>query len=360
MFPPLNISFSPERTRRDMLTYQVRPRKFVTAGGRSPVFPCEGLIRFHFQPLQPFGMEAGGGRTAVQGVQAKVSINANTGEHTIQSEQPLKPLEMRLEEIMKSGEVGRLVEQKGNVFEISQRFQSTRKLYQLIESCYYGLPFLLNIEFADPPVISHVNGIAGGIEFRWELQKWPMCQFRTTTQKAQKAAIMKSWERLHGIDHAPYGRRLVAAIHYFYVACRLARQAGTPGEFLPEVLLNLAKTLEVLFPRSKDVGSIESARHGLQALKISQEIIEGSLLPALALRNNIDVGHVGLALFKMDELKVLHAYTERAENSFRDLLAHLLNEIKEGRFKLTSYVESPPGADALKIIARIRKYTADT
>src|SRR4030095_11419197 len=56
-------------------------------------FPCQCEVRFHFQPLQPFGVEPGGGRTGVRAVAADVFFNANTGEHTIQSQEPLKPLE---------------------------------------------------------------------------------------------------------------------------------------------------------------------------------------------------------------------------------------------------------------------------
>ncbi len=304
-------------------------------------------------------MEAGGGRTAVRGVSARAVFNANTGAHTIQSSRSLSPLEVIVDDLLKeTGKPFRRIELKGNLLQISQRFSKLAGVHTLIEAVYFGLPFLLNLEFADPPVISHVNGKVANTEFRWELADWEM-QLRTTTQEEQEGAFARAWERITAFDEGPQDRRLAAATHYFYVACRLARQAGTPGEFLAEVLLNLAKILEVLFPSSKDVGSIDSARQGLNALGLSQEIIEGSLLPALALRNHIDVGHVGLALFKIDQLKVLHAYTERAENAFRDLLVHIFKEKHAGRFKLQHYDETRPRRDALAIIDRMRKYTPD-
>ena len=42
-----------------MLTYQVRPRVFRIEDGQTLPFPSDGEVRFYFQPLQPFGLEAG-------------------------------------------------------------------------------------------------------------------------------------------------------------------------------------------------------------------------------------------------------------------------------------------------------------
>jgi hypothetical protein len=42
-------------------------------------------------------------------------------------------------------------------------------------------------------------------------------------------------------------RRLVAALFYFHVACRVKREGQIPGEFLAEALLNFHKVLEVLY-----------------------------------------------------------------------------------------------------------------
>jgi hypothetical protein len=71
----------------------------------------------------------------------------------------------------------------------------------------------------------------------------------------------------------------------------------------------LAKALEVLFPPEGDKKSRDAARDGLRLLGFSPDEIEGNILSAMALRNEIDVGHVGLSLFKMDQLKIIYAFT---------------------------------------------------
>jgi hypothetical protein len=110
-------------------------------------------VRFHFGPLQPFGMEPGGGHTAVRSAPAKAILNANTGEHTIQSETPLEPLDVTIQEPI------RIISLKGNVLRIKQHFNDLSTLHETIQGLYFSLPMLLNVEFSDPPFVERVDGV---------------------------------------------------------------------------------------------------------------------------------------------------------------------------------------------------------
>src|SRR5260370_1174288 len=227
-----------------MLTYQIRPRIFRHQSGEQIGFPARCKICFHFRPQQPFGTASGGGRTAVRAVPATVLFNANSGEHTIESNEPLSPLDVTLEEPT------RTLRLAGTALTITEQYSSLREMEQVIESVYFALPTLLNVSFADPPYIERVDGIVGSTGFRWELAEW-RAEFRTTTQQQQEERFLKAWERM-GVIAEPRRRRLVAGLHYFHVACRLARAGSTAGEFVAEVLLNMAKSLEALFPPAGD------------------------------------------------------------------------------------------------------------
>ena len=117
----------------------------------------------------------------------------------------------------------------------------------------------------------------------------------------------------------------------------MARCGATPGEFLAEVLLNLAKALEVLFPPKGDGRVRDAVRAGLLTLGYSEENIEADYIPVMALRNELDVGHVELGLLARDHLEVLHAYTERVEKPFRDLLKTLLDKVEANEFEVEPY-----------------------
>ncbi len=334
-----------------MLTYQIRPRVFRHDPGPSFSFPADCTVRLHLLPKQPFGVEPGGGRTAVQSKPARALFNANNGAHWIESNEPLSPLDVTIEEPK------RLVRLLGNILEFSARFDSLSELEDDLMGLYFALPMLLNVDLADPPIVERVDGQIAGVPFRWELKEWRM-QYDITTQDHQEQRFVTAWERLTLVAGLR-NRRFLAAVHYFHVAVRLSRAAATPGEFMPEVILNLAKTLEVLFPPPGDGRTRDAARRGLNALGFSDAEIEADFLPAMALRNEIDVGHVDLSLFTRTQLKHIHAYTERAEGAFRTLLARALELTKAGTWVPPEYDARALSPAANEVLARLAQAPSD-
>jgi hypothetical protein len=330
-----------------MFTYQVRQRSYKLAHGQQFIFPDAFEAVFVLQPLQPFGASAGGGRTAVRNVGASSFYNANTGHHSVESKEPLRPLEVLLD----WPETRMVI--RGNFFTVSGRVETESELDETLYSYYYILPILLNAEFGDPPVIERVEGKVGAVPFRWELSDWRM-DIHLTTQDEQETRAMASLKRFE-IIAVEDNRRLVAALHYFHVFCRLCRAGNTPWEFMSEAIVNLSKILEVLFPPDGDSQTIEAARKGLANLGYSQSDIERLYVPAMILRGSVDAAHVDLSIFKGEELKVLHSYTEIAEPAFRQLLSKVLTEIESRSYKVCPHPGAGPDARTVKTIAHLAK-----
>lgn len=331
-----------------MFTYQVRKRVIKLLEEKPISFPANVSLTFHFLPLQPFGCEKGGGMTAVQNVAASIFFNANTGHHEVKSVFPLEPLEVRIEE------QSQVLELKGNVLSVTKEVASILDLELMINSIFFSFPILLNIDLADPPVIERVDGTIDNVPFRWELNGWRMAS-QITTQKKQESRIVKAWDRFNIIS-VPGNRRLVAAIHYFHVFCRLSRAGNTPWEFMSEAIVNLSKILESLFPpKTKGQGSIDAARFGLNELGYEKKIIESSLIPAIALRNNIDAGHVDLSIFTLEQLTILQSYTEAAENIFRELLSKVFEKIEKETYEVEQHEEKGHRKEAASIIERLKQ-----
>ena len=331
-----------------MLTYQVRPRLFRLDGGTALPFPANGDVHFHFSPSQPFGVEGGGGHTAVQNVAASAIFNANTGAHSIESKQPLTPLGITIQERE------RTVRMTGTKFTVTQTFESNQQLTELVESLYFAFPMLLAVDFADPPIIERVEGQIKDVKFRWELTAWK-ARFEITTQQKQEQSILFAWNRISLLSK-PGSRRLLAALHYFHVALRLARRGEIAGEFLPEMLLNFSKILEVLFPPVGDGRTQEAVRTGLRALDFSETEIEADYIPAMALRNEIDVGHVDLALFRVDQLTLIHGYAEHAESAFKTLFKRIFEKVEANLFEIEPYDPKSAKGKAVKIVERLRQH----
>jgi len=325
-----------------VLTYQVRKRIFRLDEKDELAFPTEVIIVFVLGPVQPFGVGQDQGKTCVKGVAAKALFNANTGHHSIASEEPLSPLDVIINDEI------RKVKIEGNIVKVSQNIESLNELNSLIQSIYFSLPMLLNIEFVDPPYVEQVKGSIGGLDFRWELEDWSM-SFETTTQETQEKKACDSW-CYHYILSEKGGRRLLAAVHYLHVACRLARAGNSPWEFMSEVLLNYCKILEVLFPSKGESKTMEAAREELMKLGFEKTEIEKYYIPAIALRNKIDVAHVDLAIFSPKQLKTLHSYTEISETKFRELLRRIFTEIEKGTYSIPEYTDLTPRQEAINTI----------
>lgn len=328
-----------------MLTYQVRPRVFRFEGETVPTFPAKGEVNFYFQPGQPFGAAADGGRTANRAVKAQALFNANTGEHTIKSETPIPPLEA------KYVVPGEWMELNGSVMTVSKDFETIHDLEGLVETVAYVLPALVNISYYDPPYVERVDGVIAGEKFRWEMRDWKM-QFDVSTQGDQEEKFIKAWERISVLAEETR-QRLAAGIHYFHVACRLSRSSSTAGEFVAESVLNLSKCLEALFPPDGDGNTRDAVRTGLRALDYLDDEIESKFIPAMALRASVDVAHVGLSIFKMEQLKVIHEYVDRTETAFRKMLERLFCAIESGKYEIQPHKPSKPPQEVLDIVERI-------
>jgi hypothetical protein len=91
-------------------------------------------------------------------------------------------------------------------------------------------------------------------------------------------------------------------------------------------------------------------RAGLRILGFSDNQIERDFIPVMALRNEIDVGHVELGLFTMDQLKTIHNFTERAEGAFRDMFERLVSRVESGQADIAPHELGPPRHEAIKPI----------
>ena len=335
-----------------MFTYQLRPRVFRIENGDSLPFPNSAEILIVLGPLQPFGSEAGGGHTTVQSTGAQVEFNANTGEHFIVSKSPLSPLDVTIEEPDRRWEL------RGNELRlVIEHCETNQELTELIESLFRALPILLNVEFADPPVIERIEGKVGETRYRWELADWRM-DFDVTTQEVQERKFVDSWQRIALLSDSN-NRRLIGALHYFHIASRLRSAGHSPWEFTAESILNLTKTLETLFPPTGDGKKRDAVRRSLAVLEYSDEEIERDFIPVMALRDEIDVGHVDLSLYTRRQLNALHRYTQAADNVFSGLLQRLMLHMEKGSFTLIPHAPSSPDSVARRIIEKLERHFAD-
>jgi len=211
---------------------------------------------------------------------------------------------------------------------------------------YYIFPFLLTIEFIEPPVVKSTVGRVGEVPFRWEFKNYKF-GFDITSKERQEQRVIDSFDKLSftcNLDN----RRLAAALSYFYAAKRLRDSGNSQYEFMAEVVLNYCKVLEILFSGKKD-----KAKHGLSKLGYTDEDIEDNFLTLFDLRNQFDVGHSSLTIYDQQQLTELYEYLEDTEQIFRDLLKRVMDKVKDGSYQLKKDSDFKPKNEKLKILDNI-------
>jgi len=325
-----------------MLTYQKRERILMGSVAAPLPFPNEGNVNFTLAPGGGGGgsFGAGGlsGRLALVGVELSLAPQVNTGRYAHTTAQ-----------YMDSISIGSAVDDvsvqvEGNVVSVRRTFRSEDELLDLIESVNFGLPAAMSPQFVDAPVVVAVTGSVGGIEFTWAYTNYPVI-LDITTKEIQEQHFLESWERLERLLPAE-NRRLFAALNYFHIACRLALVGASPWEFTGEIVMNLSKVLEVLFPAPPNK-TIEAAKAGLQKLGYSPNDIAKWYVPIIALRNKVDVGHVSLANLSQEQLTQIHDYVAHVEQAFRQLLLLVTDRVATGTFTLPPYNLRDPGIETI-------------
>ena len=329
-----------------MLTYQLRERSFLLEEGGTLDFPNTVYIEFLFCPTEALGKHSGKGRTVLRGSRAGIWYDANTGRGYVDSEPPLKPLNVT---IKKPNTTIRL---RGNRLHIRTYCESVDALVNLIDAVYYGFPPVLNLDFAESPIIKRVKGKVGKTMFCWA-QKRKEGGFQVTDQELQEEKIISAWLNMELLNTHPARRKILAALQHFYVACQLSEAGNSPSSFMAEVILNYSKTLEVLFPPKGDGNTRDAVRIGLPKLAYSQDEIERDFIPIMLLRNEIDVGHTKLSLFNRNQLNILHEYTDAAEGHFRSMLGRLFDRLKLDSDLLTADPEGIVDRDTATLIDTI-------
>lgn len=320
-----------------MLTYQLQRRIYQIKNKKEFIFPNEVEIEIFFEPTEQFGVGEKPSKTAVQKHKAESFFDANTGRCSILSDPPLEPIEaiiewkdMRLELI-------------GNKLHAKSKCDTFKDLDMLLSALHYILPILLNVEFAEPPIVKYTRGRVGEAIFNWEL-KDIKCSFDVTTKENQEQRVIDSFDSFSFITELAY-RRLAAALYYFYVARRLVEAGNSPYEFMSEVVLNLCKVLEILFGSKRDNVRAELLKFGY-----TKDEIEERFIPLMILRNEFDVGHVSISLFTQEQLDALYTYLGNSENNFRYLLKRVLKKVKDRGYTLQQDPDLSLDKDKLRIM----------
>jgi hypothetical protein len=303
-----------------------RPRHLnIVSGDLGGItWPAAGRISVGLRPADLFGAstEPSPRYAIVVGSSGvRVHFDSNLGRCHTESSTFLPLLE--LEGIRTPA--GPVVSARGNTLYIDATFKSVEHLLTLVHSAeYYILP-MLSMQFGTYVGLNEIIvEVAADVRMRAEISRFQHAIVITSDEDRR--------DRIHAAlaaipNDGPFSRFMVSAL-YFQQAQRLASgvDGGTPDLCASEILINLAKAIEILFGGSRD-----RIRDGCRAAGLTEAQIESQIIPILLARNQLDGAHPVGSPAKQDFVDTLRKFVDRAQFNVKSLLLRVHRLMVDGR-----------------------------
>lgn len=303
----------------DQPTY--RQQRRVLKGGPFR-YPAKVQLRIEFVPGEPFGVGNEPGRTALVGG-VKLAWNPNSGRMRFSSTGEPVPLTATAD----SREPAEL---HGNVLQVARTCRDHTEATDFVEAYVAWAPAVLHLRVVPPVICNKVGGTIGGVPFEYI---YPEIEggIEASDAETRTRTLTDSLNTLAAlVRDEPGHRRIRTAAHYLHVAGRLLELPDSPWEFLPEALLNLAKTLVVLFGTE----DVEEMRDILSRIGYGPGAIEG-LVSVYYIRSKLDVAHPRLhSDLDVEIATPLYGFLLAKVDSYRRLLVRVMQRVDDGTFEL--------------------------
>ncbi len=328
-----------------MFSFTAKPRLVQLRGGASISLPREVTLTATLGPKWLFGAGGDFPRFVVAGSTGVSTIlNRNTGWWYMKGGTQPNP-------VLATHRTadGALLEVSGNQARLTFTPSYIEELSGAANALLYGIPMVLASQMPFPAVVESITGRSDMGEFGYEIAvlRFRVPLVRQAEFNNQVSTGLRYLEILGQQDYS----RIHAGLAYFHRAARLIEAGHTPWEFMAEAVLNLAKCLEALFPAQGDTKSRDAVRAGLQKQGFSDSEVETWFVPALALRSNLDVAHVKLAILTRAHVELLHLYVENAAEHFRTLLQRVVTDALDGRATVAMYTPTAVEGEVLKSLS---------
>lgn len=285
-----------------------------------PTFPTLLVAKVKFGPEDAFGVTGSLPRTtAKQSRPANLRWNANEGT-SIWEGDLIEALNTGLEGERLSATWG------GNELVLTAEVNSQDAANQLILSANQILPALLSLRLRVFVWIREFVVKIGESKFRFETSTHSYGITIATTEHNEGMATqsIQDWLALR-----PESVRLVMASYYWRHAMRLANLEPSRQSLTAEVILNLAKAIEIILSSNRERLRSRAIEWGFES-----DFIEKRIIPVLLIRNKLDVAHVTTGPLSAEQHQVILDFTGVALTQVNTLIARVFEMSKSGDIEL--------------------------
>lgn len=143
----------------------------------------------------------------------------------------------------------------------------------------------------------------------------------------------------------------LSALSYLRQARRLTSIQPCPEPFVSEIVLNLAKAIEILFRGENR----EALRVRAREWNYDRDEVDQFLIPILILRSSLDVAHPALTQLSPEQRSTVIGFSFEAIRHVEKLLLHVGTSLFAGAIRLEEPSESVE-KDKSQLLKRITEY----
>ena len=147
--------------------------------------------------------------------------------------------------------------------------------------------------------------------------------------------------------------RCISALYYYRHAERLSAIEPDRSSLTAEVILNLAKAVEILFSPNR-----ERVRSSIRNMGFDDAFIEKKIIPLLLLRNEMDVAHVASGPLDKQQKQTLTQFVSAAMANVHTLIELVLEAGRAGQIYFEP-VSTTLDTNKAKLIGAIEQYVKE-
>jgi hypothetical protein len=284
-------------------------------------WPALVQARFILEPEDFFERkDVSDAKTSISG-ETKFTFAGEDGRLTIENTNLAPPLRHRLEFD------GGHIDIAGNTADVQIQGSSIDRVSTFLDWIIASFSQLLSVELGVYCRVHFDSGTIGGRDFKLLCHPGSYSIVVAHVPPADRALTIDAAVNLIDSKSQSYPRFMTCCFYYHHALRLLSPyQVNFPNHTaLPEVILNLAKCVELIFPSS----SRDQLKAKLQTLGYSEEEVKTQLISIIVIRNEFDVGHTISGAAESNELTVLRNFAMRSIHNVRALLRNVASKVKE-------------------------------
>lgn len=301
------------------MSYNLPPNKLlnlIKGSWKEINYPALATIQAEYSPkdfFSPVDKDATRSCIPVEGKGFHLLFNSNIGNMVLKGETALPKLDLSFD----INDGASIISFAGNKMTLQENISSEEQIDHLLTAAEIKIPSLLSLVTSIAIKCESLTISFGEICSARAETFVPQITYSLISEENRNVEVQKAIEL---IGRTRNSAKLLLSIQYLSEALFLNSNYyhHNPYSFSLHVILNCAKSIEILFGSRRD-----DIKDYCKQLNISEKVVESQIIPILLIRNELGSAHSSSFVPQGDESDLLRQFAQRSITTVQQLLLHI-------------------------------------